>query len=1559
MLLNSVYALQLQSAITGFLDILNGFAADPLFAERFELVFGKSISSSAFQAALASLPQFEVRSDGDLAGALGAFSAQTQKIYLTESLLTGDPARLQAVMIEEIGHFLDAQVNTTDTAGDEGELFSDLVRGVSLSAAELGRIQAEDDHAVVMIDGQEVAIEMATNVFSNLFATGDAFPKNFVIVGKKFYFTVNNGNNGTALWTIDSTGILPGTPGTPVFIKNFGPEVNGRQLRNLTAGKDTAGKDILYFVAYDSTNGTAIWKSDGTSGGTVLVDAVYKSMGLDLSYDLPIENLTAVGSDLYFTAYNSDGSGYELSKLGGGVKDNSGNSFRELTDVNGTLSYVKDSQLWQIINDNPPEFISTNGTPYNLANINNQLWFATTSSPYTRSPLVKVGSDLYFTLFDGTNYQLFRNSNPVGNAIPLITNLTNVNGKLYFTANDGISGNELWKFDDTTNVLSQVEDIYLDAPSSNPNSLTSVGNTLYFTAEDGVHGYGLWKTETGNGDKTTFVHRIYRDFLPPKSWPLSNLLLNFNGTLYFAGDGDAVHGAELWTSDSTASGTNLVTDINSNFFTGTDNLFRSYSVHPQSVVSNNNILYFTAHIVNLNNPNGYDIQLWQSDGTTTKPVLDAKGNRVLNPSNLTDVNDKLYFSGYDATGDNELWTINTFGFAARFKDINFGGSSNPRNLKNVGGTLYFSADDGSSGTEPWISQGTPDSTIILKDIVTPNDFDSGSNPTNFTNAGGKSYFTTFNQLWESDGTAAGTNSVLNNSGKPITAYNLTGFGTSLYYVAFDAATSGYQLWKHDFGAIGASSVTRLTERVGGAGIVGMNPSTYTTVSTFNLTNVGGVAYFAATNGIDGYELWTSNGTVSGTKMVPKNINLTGSSLPQNLIDVSGVLYFTADDGGSGRELWTSDGTEAGTYLVEDINKIGNSSSSIANLTNVNGTLYFTADDGINGVKIWQVVPDSSRVGKMTAIVADNALFPSDLINYQNRLFFTGADLDGQGRGLQTLGPSISLQGSKWNDLNGNGTWDTGEQALSGWTIYIDGNKNGQFDTGELSTVTNANGQYTFTNLTAGQYTIGEIAQTGWEQTYPNTSYSINLKTGAITGSPNPFITLLSSPTDSNGDGYLEALVKLNYQGALDKVKFIIDYDKLPTGWTVDIGDSVSNNGYGGDSGNTSNAAETEILETGLNLYSNTLPGYQNVVSSGITISNLSNFVKSGSQVILEVSNERLDWNNQQGLTGSFTSPYLYTLNGQATTYGPVDYDLYASFNRVIAGGRYGAGASKITIVPVNTGTQTVNLSAGQTLTNINFGNRQVNQNLLITPQKDIIDALDGDDTVTGTFANLQQQDSIKGGTGIDTLVITEGTTSNAVTINASNTTNQFNITGTTINGFERFDLSGFLGKVAYTGTTANDWVATGVGADVLNGNTGVDTLIGGTGNDTYTVDNVSDIVTETSTFSTEIDTVNSSVTYTLSANVERLTLTGTANINGTGNTLANTITGNTGNNILDGGDGNDILNGGVGIDTLIGGLGNDTYTVDNGGDIVTETSTLATEIDTVNSSITYILGLAE
>ena len=231
---------------------------------------------------------------------------------------------------------------------------------------------------------------------------------------------------------------------------------------------------------------------------------------------------------------------------------------------------------------------------------------------------------------------------------------------------------------------------------------------------------------------------------------------------------------------------------------------------------------------------------------------------------------------------------------------------------------------------------------------------------------------------------------------------------------------------------------------------------------------------------------------------------------------------------------------------------------------------------------------------------------------------------------------------------------------------------------------------------------------------------------------------------------------------------------------------------------------------------------------------------------------------------------------------------------------------------------------------LTIGVTGINENFTTTPQQDIIVPQNGDNIITSTFANLQQNDTIKGGTGTDTLIITAGTVNNSISIDTNNITNQLDIPGTIVLGFERFDLSGFPGTVSFDGTAGNDWIKAGAGNDdltggdgndYLNGGTGADFLIGGKGNDTFVIDNIGDIIGEG--LNGGIDTVESAITWTLKANLENLTLIGTSAINGTGNALNNTLTGNTAANILTGGLGNDILNGGAGADTIIGGLGND------------------------------------
>ncbi|MBK6850104.1 MAG: putative Ig domain-containing protein [Burkholderiales bacterium] len=233
-------------------------------------------------------------------------------------------------------------------------------------------------------------------------------------------------------------------------------------------------------------------------------------------------------------------------------------------------------------------------------------------------------------------------------------------------------------------------------------------------------------------------------------------------------------------------------------------------------------------------------------------------------------------------------------------------------------------------------------------------------------------------------------------------------------------------------------------------------------------------------------------------------------------------------------------------------------------------------------------------------------------------------------------------------------------------------------------------------------------------------------------------------------------------------------------------------------------------------------------------------------------------------------------------------------------------------------------------------------------------------TLTGnaaanTLDGLGGNDTLIGGDGSDTYVV--DSIGDVVTEQAGADAG----TADTVRSSISTTLSAFVENLVLTGTAAtglgNDennsltgngvanTLEGGLGNDTLDGGAGIDNLTGGDGDDTYIVDNSADIVTEAAGLGTGADTVQSSATYTLSANVETLILTGSAAIDGTGNDLDNSITGNAGNNVLDGG---------LGLDTLIGGAGDDTYQVDSATDVISENVGEGT--DTVVASVDFTLA---
>lgn len=327
------------------------------------------------------------------------------------------------------------------------------------------------------------------------------------------------------------------------------------------------------------------------------------------------------------------------------------------------------------------------------------------------------------------------------------------------------------------------------------------------------------------------------------------------------------------------------------------------------------------------------------------------------------------------------------------------------------------------------------------------------------------------------------------------------------------------------------------------------------------------------------------------------------------------------------------------------------------------------------------------------------------------------------------------------------------------------------------------------------------------------------------------------------------------------------------------------------------------------------------------------------------------------ITGNAGNNVLYGAGGNDTLDGGAGNDTYVlgSTNDVV---KDASGVDTITssISRSLTGYATIeNLrltgvadikATGNSLANILTGNAG----------KNTLDGGSGNDTLNGAAG----VDTLIGGSGNDTYVLgaekdtvtdTFGVDTITSTINRS-LANYSKIENLTLAGTGNINGAGDSFANMLTGNSGVNTLSDGAGNDTLDGGAGTDTLDGGAGNDTYVLGSESDKIKD----SAGVDTTTSTISRSLApyGTIENLTLLGSTHINGTGNSLANTITGNTGNNSLDGGAGTDILIGGAGNDTYVLGAANDTVSDSSGVDTITSTIARSLALHTKIDNLTLL-----
>lgn len=633
--------------------------------------------------------------------------------------------------------------------------------------------------------------------------------ENPVNVNGTLYFNV-----GTQLWktqgTLATTGVVTTLSNIPSYLTNL--------------------SGVLYFV-----NGNALWKSDGTASGTVLVKNI--ATGL---YDLKAFNNT-----LYFSG-NDGITGYELWRSDGTIAGT-----YLVKDINvGTNNGLYSLDGYLI----PP----TNNVFYFFGNdgsTGNEIW---------RSDGTNVGTYLVKDIYAGVNssFSLY-NTDFLGVA----------NSSLLFTANDGVTGLQLWKTDGTNANTTLLKTI---APSisssfdflySIPNIAQLDSNNLIVVPKDDSDTTALWKTD-GTAINTLKIKKIQLDNFNTGDFGRLNNKLYFSGGYFSSTFGNF----DLWVTDGTTTGTQLLT-----------NLRPSGSSSPSQFYTFNSLVYLEAW------NSATQRSLYRTDGTVvgTFKLLDN-----YSIGDYVEYNGNLYFKNFKG---NLYRTDGSVANTVAVTNLSISNSINASSdLAVVNDLIFFVAYNASSGAELWSSNGTIAGTGLVKDI---NLGVSSSSIQNFAVLNNSLYFLAFDGtnygLWKSDGTNAGTVLVkaLGNKVNITYSFQLKNVNNVLYF-EYNDGIYGHELWKSD----GTLAGTVLVKDI--------NPNGSS--APRNLTDINGKLYFTANDNIHGMELWVSDGTVAGTNML-NDVNFgVGGSFPQSITYFNNYIYFIAFSATNGYELWRFD-----------------------------------------------------------------------------------------------------------------------------------------------------------------------------------------------------------------------------------------------------------------------------------------------------------------------------------------------------------------------------------------------------------------------------------------------------------------------------------------------------------------------------------------------------------------------------------------------------------------------------------------------------------------------------